>query len=194
MSSGAVIVLANLDTPVVQFWVEETELQAMGVGKKVNMVFEALPDYLYTGEIYRIDPMMVTVANVAAIQAWATIDAAAHPVQLLADMNVTVEVVAGEANNALLVPVEALRELGDGYGVFVQQPNGELELRPVEVGLIDVVYAEIKSGLEAGETVTLAETASSSAISIGESSIGTQMQGMPPFEGGGMFPGGGGMP
>jgi macrolide-specific efflux system membrane fusion protein len=80
-------------------------------------------------------------------------------------MNAEVEVVAAEARNVLLVPVEALRELGpDQYAVFVVLPNGELELRPVEVSLKDYVNAAILSGLEAGETVSLG-TASSSSTS-----------------------------
>jgi multidrug efflux pump subunit AcrA (membrane-fusion protein) len=54
----------------------------------------------------------------------------------------------------VLVPVEALREIGDGkYTLFVMQ-NGTPKLRTVDVGLQDITYAEIKSGLEAGEIVT----------------------------------------
>ena len=32
--------------------------------------------------------------------------------------------------------------------------NGELTFRTVEVGLMDMTYAEIKSGLKVGETVS----------------------------------------
>ena len=64
--------------------------------------------------------MLVTVGGTTAVQSWASIDTTAHPVKLLGDMNVEVEVVAGEALNAVLVPVQALRELGeDQYAVFV---------------------------------------------------------------------------
>jgi multidrug efflux pump subunit AcrA (membrane-fusion protein) len=81
-------------------------------------------------------------------------------------MNVEVEVVAGEAQDALLVPVQALRELGeDQYAVFVVSADGELELRPVEVGLQDYVNAEILSGLERGEMVSTGETTSSASTS-----------------------------
>jgi multidrug efflux pump subunit AcrA (membrane-fusion protein) len=66
-----------------------------------------------------------------------------------------VEVIGGRAENVLLVPVEALREVSLGqYAVFVLGADGEPELRFVEVGLMDISFAEITSGLEMGDTVT----------------------------------------
>ena len=112
--NGTVIVLANLETPVVQFWVEESDLNSVAVGHRVNLVFEALPDLTYPGEIVRVDPVLVSVGNTPAVQAWASIDTAAHPVKLLGEMNVEVEIVAGEARNAVLVPIQALREISEG--------------------------------------------------------------------------------
>jgi multidrug efflux pump subunit AcrA (membrane-fusion protein) len=66
----------------------------------------------------------------------------------------TVDVIGGTAIQAILIPVDALRQVGDGqYTVFVMQ-NGEPKLRLVEVGIKDLVSAEIISGLESGDVVT----------------------------------------
>jgi len=165
-AGASAIVIADLDSPVVQFWVEETDLSSVGIGNPVDFVFTALPDLTYPGEIYQVDPVLVTVGGTPAVQCWATIDTSAHPVTLLGDMNVDVDIVAGQASNVLLVPVQALRSTGDQYAVFVVLPNGELEMRLVEVGLQDFVNAAILSGLEAGEVVSLGEsTTSSSTVS-----------------------------
>jgi RND family efflux transporter MFP subunit len=162
--SGPVVVLANLHEPVVQFWVEESDMGSVTRGSPVNIVFEALPDLVYPGAITRVDPLLVTVSNTSAVQAWASIDTSVHPVNLLGEMNVEVEVVAGEARNAVLVPIQALRELGeDQYAVFVVLENGELEMRLVEVGLQDYVNAEIRSGLQRGEVVSTGEKTTSSS-------------------------------
>ena len=76
------------------------------------------------------------------------------PQGLLMGITASVDIIAGKAENAVLVPVEALRELGaDEYAVFVMA-EGEPNLRQVQVGLQDYTYAEIISGLEAGETVS----------------------------------------
>ena len=65
----------------------------------------------------------------------------------------TVDIIEGSAENAILVPIEALHQAGDQYSVFVVE-GGETEVRFVEVGLMDTYYAEITSGLEVGEIVT----------------------------------------
>jgi RND family efflux transporter MFP subunit len=188
--SGTAIVLANLGTPVMEFWIEETDMNSAAKGNPVRIIFEALPDYEYTGKIYQVDPVLTTVGGTSAVQLWATIDTSAYPVKLLGSMNAGVEIVAGEALNAVLVPVQALRELGDGeYAVFVVQSDGELEMRTVEIGLMDYVNAEVKSGLEVGDVVTLSDNTSSSTTI--QSDINTQQQFGPPDMGGfggGMMP------
>ena len=80
----------------------------------------------------------------------------AKPQTLPIGLNATVEVIGGRANQALLVPVEALREISSGqYAVFVVDPaTGEPTLRMVEVGLMDFTVAEILSGLSQGDVVT----------------------------------------
>jgi len=95
-----------------------------------------------------------------------------------------VEVIGGRAENAVLVPVEALREIDTGeYAVFVME-NGEPVLRNVTVGLMDYTSAEITSGLEAGEEVTTGEVATGGQSSSSSQSSNQQM--MPP-DGGDMM-------
>jgi macrolide-specific efflux system membrane fusion protein len=173
VSAGPLVTLIDLGTPLIKFWVEESDLDSVAPGNAVNVVFEALSGTTYSGQIVRVDPVLVTLDGTPAVQAWASIDLAA-PIDLLSDMNAEIEIVAGEATNALLVPVQALRETEqDQYTVFVVQSNGELELRPVEVGLMDYVYAEILSGLERGEVVSVGESATADRpIKSGEPSSG----------------------
>lgn len=187
--NGAVMTLANLNEPVIQFWVEESDLNHVAVGHRVHIVFEAFPELTYSGEIISVEPVLVTMGNTTAVQAWASIDVSANPVTLLGNMNAEVEIVAGEALNVPLVPVQALREIADGqYAAFVVLPDGELEMRMVQVGLMDYVNAEVRSGLQPGETVALGESDSSSKSTTVNSSD---------MEPGFSFPGqggGGGMP
>jgi multidrug efflux pump subunit AcrA (membrane-fusion protein) len=138
-----------------QFWVEESEMRGVVAGNRVEIIFEALPDDTFTGEVFRVDPALVTVDGTLAVQAWASVDTTSHPATLLGGMNADIEIISAEARDTLLVPIQALRELGQGqYAVFVVQPDGELMLRPVQVGLQDFVSAEILSGLELGEVVS----------------------------------------
>jgi HlyD family secretion protein len=155
VGTEAIVTLADLQEPQVLFWVEEADLMSVSPGNAVNIVFEALPDYAYPGVVLSVDPVLVDVDGTPAVQSYANVDLAAHPVSLLSGMNVEVEVIAGEARDAVLVPLQALRELGpEQYTVFVVLPNGELQMRFVEIGLRDYVNAEILSGLEPGEIVS----------------------------------------
>jgi multidrug efflux pump subunit AcrA (membrane-fusion protein) len=154
VDSEAIITLADLEEPMVQFWVEESDLSSVAVGNRLEIVFEALPDYAYPGEIVSVDPVLVDVDGTPAVQSYASVDLNAYPIVLLAGMNAEIEVVAGEAQDAVLVPLQALREMAvDQHAVFVVGAGGELEMRLVEVGLKDYVNAEILSGLEPGEVV-----------------------------------------
>ncbi len=155
VGTTAVITLIDMSQPLVRFWIEEDDLDKAAAGNTVTVVFEALPDREFTGTVVRVEPALVTVDNTPAVQAWATIDVPPGSGRLLSGMNAEVEVIAAEARDAPIVPAQALRELSPGaYAVFVVLPNGELELRPVEVGLMDVTSAEIVSGLQAGEVVS----------------------------------------
>ncbi len=118
----------------------------------INITFEALPDYTYPGKILSVDPALVTVDNTPAVQATASIDLSAHPITAP---------VGHERHGRGRRRRGAQRAAGAGrgaardrrsgqYAVFVVKSNGELELRPVEVGLKDLVNAEILSGLHGG--------------------------------------------
>jgi HlyD family secretion protein len=162
VGSETFITLADMQNPRIEFWVEEADLSSVAPGNAVNVVFEALPDYTFPGQILSVDPALVDVDGTTAVQSYASLDLSTHPVALVSGMNADVEVVAGQALNAVLVPVQALRELGNSqYAVFVVSASGELEMRPVEVGLKDYVNAEILSGLEPGEVISLGTAASS---------------------------------
>lgn len=150
-----VITMAESETAEVKFWIEELDIEMIAPGNRVTYLFEAFPDFEFRGQVVRIEPALVDLEGAPAVQAWGSIDLDEHGVIPLFGMNTEVEIVAGETNNALLVPVQALRELVPGsFALFVIDENGELEMRPVEVGLRDFVNAEIISGLSEGEEVS----------------------------------------
>jgi HlyD family secretion protein len=185
VGTDAIITVADLGEPQVQFWVEEADLASVAPGNRVNVVFEALPDYTFPGEIISVDPMLVDVDGTPAVQSYASVDLSAHPINPLSGMNAEVEVVAGEARGAVLVPIQALRELVPGqYSVFVVGADGELGMRVVEVGLKDFVNAEILSGLEPGEVISLGTATNSNTSTTTPANDGQEMtppMGMPMF-------------
>lgn len=156
ISTGAIIILADLKRPILEIFLDETDLDKVAVGYEVEVVFDAYPDLSFNGEVVEVDPSLATVSNVQAVRALVLLDEDSFlkPQILPVGLNASVDVIGGRAENAVLVPVEALRELSPGeYAVFVLE-NGEPKLRLVQVGLVDFTSAEILTGLEAGEVVT----------------------------------------
>jgi HlyD family secretion protein len=155
--NGAFITLADLSTPTLDTYFDETDLDKVVAGNEVDVTFDALPDVVFTGHLKRVDPSLTQSMNSSLLHAVAILDGdkpqdlSKMPVGL----NASVDVIAGRAENVLLVPVEALREIDTNtYAVFVVESDGSLKLQPVEVGLKDLTWAEIKSGLQAGQTVS----------------------------------------
>jgi len=156
ISSGSIIVLADLSLPTLEVYLDETDLNKVGLNYEVEVVFDALPDDIFIGHIIQVDPSLEEVTGVNAVRVLAQLDpeSFAKPQDLPVGLTASVEVIGGRASGAVLVPVEALREISVGeYAVFVMQ-NGEPKLRMVTVGLMDFTSAEIIDGLEAGESVT----------------------------------------
>jgi len=156
VGTSSIVTIADLSQPVLEVYLDETDLDMVGVDYEIEVVFDALPDDTFVGHITEVDPSLQNVSNSQVIQVMAQLDpeSFAKPQNLLVGMNAAVDVIGGRTENAVLVPVEALREIDtDEYAVFVME-NGEPRLRVVTVGIMDFTSAEITSGLEAGEVVT----------------------------------------
>jgi len=154
VSTTPIVTIATLDKLNLRIYIEETDMALVKVGQRVQATFDAYPDQPVSGELTSIEPALQTVDGTPVIVAWAALENSAG-INLLSGMAAEVELIAGEALGALLVPVQALRELTPiSYAVFVFQPDGQLKLTPVSIGLRDFANAEILSGLQAGDLVS----------------------------------------
>lgn len=157
VGEASVMTLMDISLPHVEFYLDQTDIDKASVGAEVEVVFDAYPDIVYSGEVTGIDPVLTTSGGVSALHGFAALaplEGEDSP-RLLVGLSAAVDVIAGRVEDAVLVPVEALREITPGtYAVFVVDTSGELEMRMVEVGLQDETFAAINSGLEAGEIVS----------------------------------------
>lgn len=152
VGSSAIITVADINKLYVQTYIDEADYAKFAVGNKANVVFDALPNLTLTGKVVEVDPALVTSSGTSAVSGVVELDPTSE--NLLLGMSAAVEIIAGDAQNAVLVPVAALREISAGqYTVFVVK-NGKLNLTAVTIGLQDVVNAEVKSGLQPGDVVS----------------------------------------
>ena len=156
-NTGVFISLIDLSHPKVNFSIDESDMDKAVVGNAVNVVFDALPDDIFTGQVIEVTPSLISTGGYQVLTGVIQIELsdAQSADRLIEGLNASVEIVAAEAKNAVLVPVDALRDLGDGtYSVFVVDALGGLKMRVVTVGIRDDYYAQVLTGLEGGETVS----------------------------------------
>ena len=151
--TGTVITVADLSQYYLEIFLDEMDWGNVEVGYEAEIIFDALPEKTFTGEVTQVDPGLYTSGNTSVVRAIVRINSASEDINLPVGTAAAVDVIGGRAEDAVLVPIEAVHHAGEQYTVFVLE-NGEPRLRVVEVGIQDLLYAEIKSGLDAGDIVT----------------------------------------
>ena len=153
-SNTTIMTIDDLNQATIQFYLDPSDWTNAKVGYEASVSFDALTGQTFTGKVTEIMPGLVTVSGSSMVEGEAVLDKSVDEVGLPIGVSASIDVISGQASNAVLVPVEALHKLSDGsFTVFVME-NGKPVLRDVKVGLQDDTYAEIKSGLKAGEVVT----------------------------------------
>jgi len=157
VDTSTFITISDLSQPTLNVEVDETDLPRLVVGSKTQVVFDALPDRNFTGTVTQVDPQLVQTGQYQMANAVVKLDpGSAKALQTLPlGLNATVTIISNEANGVLLVPLEAVRDLGNNQTVvFVLGQDGKLRLKQVKVGLSDTTQSEILSGLNEGDVVS----------------------------------------
>jgi HlyD family secretion protein len=156
-SDTTFITVADDAHPQVEFILDESDLQKIAVDESADVTFDALENQKFTGTVTQVNPTLQTVSNYKTVQGIVqlNLDGISDPPVLFQGLTATVVLYKGKSEGTLLIPIAALRDLGNGqYGVFTVEKDGSLKLNIVTVGLKDSTSAEILTGLESGQTIT----------------------------------------
>ncbi len=153
-AGDAVVTINDLSQPYrLTVYLDESDWQNVSVGNDAEVIFDLLPDATLTGTVIEKSPALVTSFGTGVIACKVQLTENAS-MDLPSGAGATVEVIGGKALNAVLVPVDALHQISEEqYAIFVVV-DGELTTRLVTVGIQDLLYAEIISGLKAGEVIS----------------------------------------
>jgi RND family efflux transporter MFP subunit len=153
-ANTTIMTIDDVSQATIQFYLDPSDWTNAKVGYVTSVSFDALTGQTFSGKVTEIMPELVTASGSSMVEGIALLDKSVDEIGLPIGVEASIDVISGQATNAVLVPVEALHQLSDNsYTVFVMT-NGNPVLRSVVVGLKDDTYAEIKSGLKAGEMVT----------------------------------------
>jgi len=133
--------------------VDERYLEQLKVGQAASVRADAFPQQRFAAQVLSIAP--VVDAQRGAIEVKLLMPQAA-PAFLREDMTLSIEVVTGQRERALVVPMDALEgERSAGTARLRVARDGRVELRTVRLGLATLDAAEVVEGLAAGDLVLL---------------------------------------
>lgn len=154
VDTSTFITMADLSQLEVDFYIDSTDWDQVAVGNQVEITFDNLPDQTFTGKVTELDTEISQSNNSSVVNGIANLDSTFKDSQLPIGASASLTIIHAQANNVVLVPVGALHEATPGsYTVYLDE-NGTFTQRAVEIGLQDDVYAEVKSGLQAGDVVS----------------------------------------
>jgi HlyD family secretion protein len=151
--TSSIITISQLSQPyTLEVYLDETDWDKAQVGNEVNVTFDLLPEQMYPGAVTLVYPELSASFQSSLVHLVVKLDQRISQ-DLPAGTGATVDVVGGEAQSVLLIPVGAIHKTEDGQHVVTVIQNGAQMAREVELGLQNETYAEVKSGLVAGEIV-----------------------------------------
>ena len=183
--------------------IDESDILSLSVGQEVNVSVSSLSDETYSGTITAIDKTGASSSGVTQYTATVQVDKAEG---MLAGMSASASITIESVDNALTIPLDALRQTSSTAYVYTtyDESTGELGgMVEVQTGISNSSYVEIVSGLSEGDTVYYQEKRSSGfggfsmpggfggGSGFGSSGFGGS-SGFPGGSGSSGFPGGGG--
>lgn len=140
--------IANLERVWVLADVYESELAFVGIGTPATVTLSYLPGRTFTGNVTFVTPTVDPMTRTAKVRIEVDNRDGALKPDMFADV-----VIAEPQREVTVVPESAVLATGKRSVLFVVHEDGTLEPREVETGVKNDRWVEVRSGVEAGETV-----------------------------------------
>lgn len=201
-SAVTLAVIYDLSELTFEMSVDELDVHSVAVGQSVEITADAFEGETFSGKVTNISLASAYSNGVTNYPVTVTLD---ETKDLLPGMNVDGNIILAQADDVLVIPVDALMRGNRVYvkDTSVTESNGSVPagFRSVEVetGLMNDDYVEILSGLSEGDEVYVSQSSQSSGMNMMPGGMGGGMGGpggggAPGGGGGGAFGGGGGRP
>jgi HlyD family secretion protein len=127
----------------------EKDLDQLQAGDDTRVEVDAFPGEVFTGRIARVAPVLDPATRTASVE----IEIPNPGFRLKPGMYARVTVTTDDRKDALLVPSNAVVDLGGQRGVFLAAENDTVSFRPVDVGIEEDKQVEILAGVTEGDRV-----------------------------------------
>lgn len=157
-SGTEVLTIANLNDLVINAHINQADVTRLKVEQEVEVSVEAVPGLNIVGRVERIAPQATIKNNIKGFAArilLKDVDRRVRP-----GMTANIKIPVASASNVVAVPLAAVftepnpeTQQMERY-VYVKK-NGSFVRQPIQIGVSDYFFAEVQSGLKAGEIVAL---------------------------------------
>lgn len=196
-NSNPTVIMRIADTTKKQILakVDETDIGKIKIGQDATFNVDTFTDKTFTAHVSKISQTDTSntwdingtstssssssSSSSSVIYYYVTLDVDDPDDVLLLGMTARVDIITSEKENALVVPIAALKTNDKGSYVLRVTEGGKTEEIPVTTGIYSDDYVEILSGLTEGDTVSISYTASKSTTTTQNKS--NSRQGPPPM-------------
>ena len=198
-NSNPTVIMRIADTANKQILaqVDETDIGKVQVGQEATFTVDAYTDRTFTARVTKISQTDTSntwdtnsstssssssssSSSASVIYYYVTLDVNDPDDVLKLGMTARVDITTSEKQDALVVPIAALKTNDSGSYVVRVNDDGPTEQVPVKTGIYSSDYVEIVSGLTEGDKVSITYTATKSSSSS-SSSKSSSRQGPPPM-------------
>lgn len=187
-----IMYIANTSTKQIMAKIDETDIGQIKVGQDATFTVDTYTDKTFTAHVSKISQTdtsntwnttgtsstsSASSSSASVIYYYVTLDVDDPDDILKLGMTARVEINTSEKENALVVPISALKTNDKGSYVLRVNSSGQTEQVSVTTGIYSDEYVEILSGLDEGDMISISYTASSSSSSKSKN----DRQGPPPM-------------
>ena len=142
--------LEDIDPIKIEFKLSERYAAAIAIGQQIELKVDALPDQLFNGVVYAIDPQLDSRTRTFTLRARA--DNSNH--KLRPGMFARLNLVVNRRTQAVVVPEQAIWPQGEQPFVFTVV-DGHAKLTAVTIGERFDGKVELRTGIQVGDPVII---------------------------------------
>lgn len=155
--------VASTDLLQMQLSVDETQLSEVSLGQEAQIDVSVYDDKPYTGYVTNISNTGTYSSSSGSSSFTVTVQFP-NDGEVLIGMSAKCSVILNKAEDVVAVPSEAITTENREKYVTVIDDDGKTEKVQVETGISNDAYTEIKSGLDAGETVQITKSTTTNSF------------------------------
>jgi HlyD family secretion protein len=169
-SGTEILTIADLNKMVINAHINQGDVTRLTSGQEVDIQVESVPGLVMKGIVERVAPQSTIKNSIKGYAARILIEN--RDLRVRPGMTANLSIPIASAENAVAIPLAAVfTEQGERFA-YVKYGEG-FERRPIQIGISDYDYAEVQSGLNAGDVVSLEDKGAKTSGSGAAKPMGT---------------------